>query len=139
MITRRQIEIVREGQSARTKGLRGWRGREISARVADAALLPEAVAFLRVVVDYAIANRTRIQPGETLAYGYWLTKFVANGKYCLDAWEYDATGSEFVPGATLTLTYWRDQHATCDRAGAEFVPPRPDQLAKQLVRVTDQF
>lgn len=42
--------------------------------------------------------------------------------------EYDDEAVEFVPGVTLTLRYWRDQHLACDQAASVFSPPRGDQL-----------
>jgi hypothetical protein len=29
---------------------------------------------------------------------------------------------------TLAVTYWRDQHRTCERLRTEFQPPHPDRL-----------
>jgi hypothetical protein len=46
----------------------------------------------------------------------------------LDIWEYDSTGSTFVDGAQLALTFWRDQHRVCGHVGASFTPPKADQL-----------
>lgn len=47
----------------------------------------------------------------------------------LEVWEYDANGTRFVRGATLSVTYWRDQHEICRNAGVEFSPPQADKLA----------
>ncbi len=91
--------------------------------------MPEAERFLGFVSRYILRAKVTIRDGETLAYGYWLTKFVAVNAGNLDVWEYASSGTHFSPGATLTLTYWREQHAICEKAGTEFRPPRPDELA----------
>lgn len=64
-----------------------------------------------------------------MAYGYWLVKFQAVAKDELEAWEYNAEATDFIKGATLTLSYWHDQHLMCSQHRAEFKPPRPDRLA----------
>lgn len=46
----------------------------------------------------------------------------------LQVWEYNSKATEFVLGADLTLSYWRDQHQICRRFQASFIPPRPDRL-----------
>jgi hypothetical protein len=95
--------------------------------VASPHLAAEAEAFLCYVTEYLRASDAVIRPAETLRYGYWLTKFV-EADDSLEAWEYNADATEFVPGVTLAATYWRDQHRTCGRLQAEFQPPRPDSL-----------
>ena len=49
-------------------------------------------------------------------------------RLCFELWEYNAAATGFVPGATLTLKYWKEQHETCERHGAEFSLPQPNQL-----------
>jgi hypothetical protein len=121
------IEIIREGHSARTRGLGDLGQRDLLATVATPDLVAEAEAFLRYVIGYLNSVNTVLRQGETLAYGYWLTKFIETDSY-LEAWEYTADATEFVPGVTLTMTYWRDQRRTCERLHATFEPPRPDRL-----------
>ena len=120
------MEITREGNAVWTKGLGHFGQRELLVTVASPDLVSEAEAFLRHVVGYLNSGAT-IRPGETVTYGYWLTKFV-EVENSLEAWEYKADATEFVPGVTLTVTYWRDQHRTCERLRANFEPPRPDRL-----------
>lgn len=121
------VNLYVEGLSVRTSGLARASHPELRAGVADAALLGEARAFLDYVLAY-LRRGARLRAEETLAYGYWLTKFMAAGDGLLEACEYSAGATEFVPGVTLALGYWRDQHEVCDRYAAEFTPPRPDQL-----------
>jgi hypothetical protein len=124
-----EVELITEGLSVRTEGLVTANHPELRARVASPALLDECQAFLRFVVNYLKRESARIGPGQTLAYGYWLTKFdPADDAQHLEVWEYNADATEFVIGATLTLTYWRDQHEVCRKFGANFAPPRPDSL-----------
>jgi hypothetical protein len=91
-------------------------------------LLGEAEKFLRFVVDYIENERARIKGGETLAYGYWLTKFELVDDGMLHAFEYKHDATEFVPGVTERLSYWRDLHELCARFNATFSPSRPDKM-----------
>ncbi|MGZ3182659.1 MAG: immunity protein Imm33 domain-containing protein [Telluria sp.] len=110
-----------------TRGLRRSSGREISATISDRTFRNECLRFLHFVADYMRTNRP-INPEETLGYGYWITKAMAEGDDLLSFWEYDDEAVTFVPGITLTLRYWRDQHLVCDQAVSVFSPPRVDQL-----------
>ena len=100
-----------------------------------AALIHEAESFLRFVCDYVICNHTRIQSGQTVAYGYWLTKFILNEDGVLETFEYSPDATSFVRGTALTLTYWRDQHAVCAEVNAAFDPPLPDRNAALSIGV----
>ena len=114
--------------AVRTEGLRLQSLPEIEASVVTPALVDGAKAFLLFVADYVLKNGKEIRPGETLAYGYWMTRFESLGPDLLEAWEYNAEATEFVKGVSLALTYWRDQHAVCLEHDTEFQPPRPDKL-----------
>lgn len=122
-----EVELQTEGLSVRTRGLSSAAHPELRASVADASLLGECEAFIRYLLAY-LRQGARLRDEETLAYGYWLTRFRAAGDGLLEAWEYTADATEFVSGVTLTLGYWRQQHEVCDRYAAEFAPPRPDRL-----------
>jgi hypothetical protein len=110
-----------------TVGLKDFGLKEVVVEVNNADLLPEADSFLRFVMGYMADSGRQIFPGETIAYGYWLIKFEDDGG-SLAAWEYEATATQYVAGASLCLRYWRDQHATCSHYQAVFSPPRPDRL-----------
>ena len=114
--------------TVRTEGLLSHSLPELEASVATQELVDSAKAFLFFVTDYLLKEGKTIRPGETLAYGYWMTKFVGLSADLLETWEYNAEATDFVKGASLTLTYWRDQHAVCRKHEAEFQPPRPDRL-----------
>ncbi|HEX7174810.1 MAG TPA: hypothetical protein VF240_05960 [Pyrinomonadaceae bacterium] len=121
------LALIAEGLSVRTSGLADDDQPELRVRVRDAALLGECEAFLKFVAAY-IERGARLRPDETLAYGYWLTKFSLADDGLLEVWEHEAGATAFVIGAQLTLTYWRDQHEVCRKFGGDFTPPRPDQL-----------
>src|SRR5712692_7034720 len=70
----------------------------------------DASDLLLYVADYVSSSGNRIRAGETLNYGFWLLKFVAPGRRELEVFEYDLSGSRFVPDARLALEFWRDQH-----------------------------
>jgi hypothetical protein len=97
--------------------------------VTSAALVTEAEEYLRYVARYVEDQSVTLKKGETLAYGYWLTRLEEADARTLEVWEYNREATHFVRGATLTLTYWRDQHEVCRRfAAGAFEPPRPDRL-----------
>lgn len=127
------VDLVKVQQSddrftVRTEGLSASGQREISVDV-DAGLLEESEQYLKYISDYLSDSGKHINPGETMAYGYWLVKFQESEcKDRLESWEYSADASTFVKGGDLTLGYWRDQHIVCDRHKALFSPPRPDKL-----------
>jgi hypothetical protein len=121
-----EIGLLYGGQTVSTNGLAAVGHPELSASVTDPRLLPEAETFLHFVADY-VARGNPIAPGETLAYGYWMTQFRPE-EDLLAAWEYNAGATEYVPGVNLTLGYWRDQHEVCEKYGGAFSPPRPDRL-----------
>jgi hypothetical protein len=111
-----------------TDGLQSLSMPEIEVAVRAPTLVEAAKGFLSYVADYLLANGKPISPGETLSYGYWLTKFEFLSPGLLEVWEYNALATEFLRGASLTLTYWQEQHSVCQKYDAEFRPPRPDQL-----------
>jgi hypothetical protein len=123
------MEIISsdDGLTMSTHGLIASGGREISASINDVELTNECKNFLLIIADY-ISKGHVIQSGETLGYGYWTTKAIAQGDEQFAFFELHPEGEEFVPGISLTLRYWQDQHRTCDRAGSVFSPPRIDQL-----------
>jgi hypothetical protein len=122
------VLIAHSDTSLTTSGLTRYVHREIRLRVDDSKFRSEGEALLRYMADYIVGSRASILSSETMLYGYWLVKFTAAEDGALDIWEYDATATNFIEGATLGLTYWRDQHEVCRRAGAVFQPPRPDQM-----------
>jgi hypothetical protein len=112
-----------------TNGL-AYRGHsEIRLQLASQNLYAEGESLLRYIADYLIESHASVKSSQTMQYGYWLLKFVEESAGILDVWEYNQEATEFKKGADLSLTYWRDQHEVCDRAGFTFTPPRPDQLA----------
>lgn len=100
---------------------------EISATVSAPELSEQCGEFVRFIADYVAAGN-RVESGQTLAYGYWLTKAELVDNRTLVFFEYNQEATEFVFGIDRTLTYWRDQTAICKRAQSEFHPPRPDQM-----------
>ncbi|MBV8206703.1 MAG: hypothetical protein JO041_07915 [Acidobacteria bacterium] len=111
----------------RTEGLDALGHPEIAASVKDEGLKGDLEDFLFFICRY-VEGANRLGPGETLAYGYWLTRFEERDGKTLEVWEYNSNATQFVKGASLTLDYWHQQHATCLRYGTRFEPPRPDKL-----------
>jgi hypothetical protein len=115
--------------TVQTVGLAAHRQAELRVAVPDRVLLPDAYAFLGWLVHYLEMSGNRVVAGENVTHGFWMVHFDAAPDGVLDAWEYGADGSGYVPGATMSLTAWRDQHAVYDSVGAEFDPPVADSLA----------
>ena len=122
------LRLLRERLNIRATGLAHGHP-DVFVEVTDPRLVGEAEAYLRHVGNYIDEQSATLKRGETLAYGYWLTRFEETDAGSLEVWEYDREAADFVRGATLTLTYWRDQHEICRRfAAGAFEPPRPDRL-----------
>jgi hypothetical protein len=119
--------VACSGNQCRTNGLVRLGQRELRAVVEEPELVQECDSFLQFVVKYLSAETKRLGDGETLLYGYWITKFVRADEY-LDAWELGLDGQGFVAGVTRAVRYWRDQRRVCARAESPFQPPRADQL-----------
>jgi hypothetical protein len=77
-------DCERNGLTVSTVGLflRGLP--EIRIDVNSPSLLDECEPFLRFVTDYLSQTGVRIEPGETMAYGYWLVKFQEAAKNLLE-------------------------------------------------------
>lgn len=92
-----------------------------------------AKEFLEFIIQYQLEYNTEITSNQTVAYGFWLTKFtsVENSDY-LDVWELDKNGEEFVPGVERTLLYWKLQTELCDLYEVEYY----DTFAGELISVS---
>jgi hypothetical protein len=128
------MEIIAsdDGLTMTTLGLRSSGGLEICATADDIDLMEECRRFLLFAAAY-IEDGNQIMAGETLGYGYWITKAMADDKCGLCFWEYTSDAKEYVPGISNTLRYWRDQHQICEAASSLFSPPN----AQQLVTISD--
>lgn len=125
-----QVRIVTgaDGLTVATEGRSNGAGlRDCCVRVDEASLVSDCYPFLETVLAYMEAGRA-IAPGETMGYGYWITKAVADGEHRLDFWERCPDKGIFIPGISNTLRYWREQHRVCTAACAPFAPPNPGQL-----------
>jgi hypothetical protein len=122
-----QVTIERESSRVVTRGLADFDQRELAVPLLDETLADEAAAFLRHVVEYLYVGKRRIEPDETMEYGFWIVKFRASGDV-LETWEHGDDGRELVIGADRALRFRRDQMRICEAHGAEFTPPRGDTL-----------
>lgn len=121
------VLIVKEAE-VWTLGLADRGHPELKVCVGDRMLIQEGEVFARTLVDCVVRQGMRFKSDETFAYGYWLTSFKTAQEGSLEIWEYEPGATHWVPGARLTLTHWRDQHAVCQRYGAAFSAPRLDKL-----------
>ncbi len=126
----RRTRFSTEGLTTRTHGLLRRGHPELRVAVNDPGLLAGAKEFLRFVVRYLDRSGRPIRDRETLRYGYWLVKFVAAERESdiLDVVEFDPEATTFVPGGSLAVRYWEEQHRVCKRNNALFAPPDPDTL-----------
>jgi hypothetical protein len=123
------LVFERNGLTVSTRSMAERGLSEMRVQVNLASLLPEAESFLQFVADYLANAGKAIKSGETLNYGYWIVKFQGVSDDLLEVWEYNPEATEFVPGGSLALSYWRDQHEVCTRYAASFSPPRADKLS----------
>jgi hypothetical protein len=122
------IRIKRAAAELVTEGLTSVGCPEIALPLVGSTPPDEAAELLEVIARY-VSGGARIEAGQTLGYGYWHVRFERDAAGRLGIHELPAELGAYVPGAELTLTYWRTQQAICRRHQAPFTPPRPDQLA----------
>ena len=125
------VGFEREPSGYRSAGLAELGHPEIEAFVRDEALVDEAGAFVKFVVDYIFTKSARIKPGETLGYGFWLVRFVLTPTGRLAAWDLQpGTANEFIPNVDHAVGYCRSQTEVCAQVGGtDFLPPGGDELA----------
>lgn len=122
-----EICVLNNGHTHETDGMTDQCGYEISATVSDLALKDECHEFVHFIADY-VSSGNIIRSGETIMYGYWLTKAILGDHRRMIFHEYNPEATEFIFGVNATLFYWRGQHQICQISGAQFSPPRPDQM-----------
>lgn len=122
-----KVRTTNDGHTCETDGMVSAFGFEINASVLDSALIDECCNFVHFVADYVSSGHS-IKSGETLMYGYWLTKIAYDDQQRMIFLEYNLDATDFIFGLDNTLLYWKSQHEICTRANANFLPPRPDQL-----------
>lgn len=92
------VRYLSKDQTAWTSGLRSYGHPELRAVAGQSSSIVEVVAFLEYVATYILQYGARIHPGETLAYGYWLTRFDRVKRGMLEASELDDEAETFVRG-----------------------------------------
>ena len=122
------IEVKRADGYLYTEGLATLGAAEIVLHEVRTDWRDDAEQLLAYIAKYVTSAGRTIHAEETMNYGFWLIKFVAHRAKTLEVHEYNETGAEFIPGARLSMEFWRDQHNVCRRANAAFAPPRPDEL-----------
>jgi len=127
MFTLQKIIDSKNKLVLRTSGLVKSGRQELLASIDDPELSNSAEVFLEFVSRYLLMENVFLKSGETFPYGYWLTKFILAEDGFLHAFEYTKDATEFVPGISLTLRYWIDQHKICDDLQTTFAPIRPDR------------
>ena len=72
------LRLLREGLKVRATGLAHGHP-DLVVEVIDPSLVGEAEEYLRHVGKYIDEQSVTLKKGETLAYGYWLTRFEESG------------------------------------------------------------
>jgi hypothetical protein len=121
-----KFQTLDDDRTCETVGLIKQTGYELSASVTDSLLIEDCREFLEFVANYLLAGNP-LRAGETLMYGYWLTKAQLDDKRRMFFQEYNPEATEFVFGVSHTIRYWKEQHDICEKGKAIFSPPRPDQ------------
>lgn len=121
------ITIQLNGLTCKTDGLYERLGYEISATVNNPSLIQDCEQFVKFVLSYILDGHV-INAGESIGYGYWITKALTNGRADLEFWEYNADATDYIFGVTNTLQYWQEQHQICEKTSSVFTPPRADQM-----------
>ena len=123
------IQFVKSNNLIQTQGLNQLNQPELRLEVNDSGLLRHAEEYLRSIANLVQDGKLQLQDGSQIAYGYWETVPKVIEPRVLNVWELSRNGRQLVPGASLTLTYTRDQEDVCRRFQSEFDPPDPWTLA----------
>lgn len=117
--------LVADQCTVSTKGLPDLGFLELAVSVPSPALLLGAERLIAFLVNFQQQFNTRIQPNQTVAFGYWTIRLVAGAQGRLDVWEVksEQESHTFVPGADRALTYWLRQESFCHQVGAKLDPP----------------
>lgn len=106
----------------------GLSGSDVELTVPDRSWLDDGETLVRSVVRNVEYRRQPLVAGETFRYGYWSVRFFQAHSGRLSISELSPDATQLVPGADLALRYWRNQHEVCERFGAQFQPPLPEQM-----------
>ncbi|MGG3641155.1 hypothetical protein ABES38_07205 [Bacillus gobiensis] len=121
------IIVNKENMQVRSIGAESSELYNIITTVATDEFIEAAKEFIAFTLEYQIENRSKIIPGHTMTYGFWLVKFEESNSN-LEVWELDKNANLFIKGANLTLQFWMEQLCICDELNAEFDPPTADKL-----------
>lgn len=122
-----EVNLASDGRTYQSVGLSDRFGFEVVATVDSPLLQDECREFVLYVARYVAAGNA-IRGGETVKYGYWLTKAELDDRGRLVFWECNPETTDFVFGVSTAVSYWRDQHWICQKVEAAFHPPHLDQM-----------
>ncbi|MDM5450969.1 immunity protein Imm33 domain-containing protein [Peribacillus simplex] len=108
---------------------------DIVVKIGSDELIEPAKEFITFTLNYQIDSGKKINPGQSMTYGYWLVKFEKCNMH-LEVWEYDLNATKFIKGADLALRYWEEQLYICEELDADFEPPTADKtvmLSKNIL------
>lgn len=122
-----EVDVMNDRKTCQSSGLLEQFGYEVAAAVDSPLLQTDCREFVQYIAQYLTAGNM-IRPGETVKYGYWLTKAELDDRNRLVFWECNPETTDFVFGVSAAVTHWRDQHQICRKVGAAFDPPALDQM-----------
>ena len=121
--------IVANGGVLSTRGLSTHGMRDLCVRVRQHSESHGAEEMLSKFAAYQVGSGAPFRSGDTVQHGFWTVVLRQVSGDVLEVYEFSPDGSEAVPGATSTLSYWRSQTEVCHRVGAPFAPAHAHQMA----------
>lgn len=124
-----KIDLIQSdaGVALKTVGLMPSFGYELCVTINSLALKEAALSFLELIIKY-VESGFKISPDDTLGYGCWITKVQLNDRREFIFFEQEPKTGAYVPGINSTLELWNEQHAMCDKYGADYAVPSFDQM-----------
>lgn len=127
-----ECDYLRVGNSLQTTNLGNYGQPNIRVQFENETLLPEAKSLLVTLKQFIRETNAKLLDQETMEFGFWQIQFRSLQFNLLDVWERTSEGDSYQAGASLALTYWRQQNEVCRGAGTAFEPAH----AGKLVAVT---
>jgi hypothetical protein len=120
------VRIITQDRHLFTDGLRSEHFPELSLHVSEPRYLDGASRLLEYVGNYMVENDTRVNPGETLAYGSSVVQFVRESEGFLSIVDFPPSPGTVTADAAVSILL--EQETLCADYGAEVHPPSPEQL-----------
>jgi hypothetical protein len=104
-------------------------GYSVELRLDNADLVPACRRFMDGFLGYLRTRGTRLQPGEKVACGSWMLKFMLSESGKLAAWDADYGLASFSEGASFSIDLWDKKYRVCEKYKSSFL----DTFANQFI------